>query len=108
MDNTYVSNYLRDARALIDTPERWTRLQFSCTVNGGKAYCASAAIYVAVKHLRRAERVCTHLQDAIKRHTGLNRRIVQWNDAPGRTHHEIMQAFCWAIDDADRAMPDGQ
>ena len=46
-----------------------------------------------------AEEARAHLQDAIKRHTGLDRTVAQWNDHPERTHAEIMQAFGWAIDD---------
>jgi len=74
------------AKALIDRPEKWRKGASSKT---DTAICASQAIYEvsgtpisALQSLRAA--------------IG-GKRIVGWNDAPERTHAEVMAAFDLAI-----------
>jgi hypothetical protein len=79
-----------DAKALIDTPEKWWSPR-----NGGagkNAKCVGQAIMAVVDHnydvfdlLRTFER------------TVLTMNIPSWNDDPVRTHADIMDAFDRAI-----------
>ena len=109
---------LRDARALIATPGKWTKGANGRRANGlavadsslsNKAVvsrCAVGAILAAgpIAEVLRGPSLAAanaRLRNSIKRHTGqcLNGMAV-WNDAPERTHADVMQAFDWAIADA--------
>ena len=52
--------------------------------------------------LNRADDAKDFLLASIKRHTGDHPHtfLCQWNDAPERTHGQVMAAFDWAIADA--------
>ena len=106
------SEILITARALINTPERW--------VKGRKpgCWCAGDAIIVATYYARenhnkpgrafqprldidtggqRIEDACNAALKALKCAIGNGHEIVSWNDAPERTHAEVMAAFDRAI-----------
>ena len=110
---------LKAARALIDTPEKWTKWDnaqrsdgASVAIADSQAYkfCASAAI-VRVWAVGCAE---AQEDNLLRRKTNLDavdalRKVVwgerdypiaQWNDAPERTHAEVMEAFDKAIAEA--------
>ena len=99
------SEILITARALINTPERW--------VKGRKpgCWCAMDAIIVAPCYVRPHEAMalmraipslaasvaCNAALKALKCAIGNGHEIVSWNDAPERTHAEVMAAFDRAI-----------
>lgn len=81
------SEILIAARALIDTPEKWVKgRKYGC-------WCArDAIIAVAPDEPRSTNSALATLKRAIGRPG-----IVSWNDAPERTHAEVMAAFDRAI-----------
>jgi hypothetical protein len=79
-----VADVLRRARALIDTPEKWCQGQ--CEL--GEAKCALGAILGADPNYAAAAL-------ALNRVVAPN--IPAWNDAPERTHADVMAAFDRAI-----------
>ena len=101
------SEILITARALINTPERW--------VKGRKpgCWCAGDAIMVAPYCGTGGQRIegtgylgsdgayardaCNAALKALKCAIGNGHEIVSWNDAPERTHDEVMAAFDRAI-----------
>ena len=92
----------RKAQALIDTPAKWTQCRSQEKRNGITAYCSSAAITRVADTYDPFQDACLHLYKAIKRHTGKSyAHVAAWNDEPERTHAEVMQAFDWAIADAE-------
>lgn len=81
------SEILITARALINTPERW--------VKGRKPGCwcaGDAIIAVAPGEPRSTNSALATLKHIIGSH-----EIGFWNDAPERTHAEVMAAFDRAI-----------
>ena len=101
-----VKTILRKARALIAAPENWTTCVSYRKVGGCESYCVSGAISSVVDAQNRvspsevvvnrtdllAARDCLH--DAI----GISWfSLTSWNDYPGRTHAEVLQAFDSAI-----------
>ncbi len=99
------ADILRKAKALIDAPEKWTKGAF-CRSAAGKAvstfsrdavcFCAVGAIarleVTGVITDVRASRAEEALRDAIHATA-----VSHWNDAPERTHAEVMAAFDKAI-----------
>lgn len=95
---------LRRAKALIDTPDKWTQGTGARTAsgqsverrNGGVCFCALVAIqHVAYDHLNTS---AVESEYAFAR--AIDRTpsgIAIWNDAPERTHPEVMAAFDRAI-----------
>lgn len=92
---------LRAAKALVDTPEKWLQGRYAADENGDPRcvneldavrFCALGAIYKAAVgagsdyHLAR---------DAFYDVAG--EIVSEWNDAPARTHAEVMAAFDAAI-----------
>ena len=106
-----IKEVLRHSRALIDKPERWTkeadrRDARGHVLCGGKddnavsCRCASWAIQESSSGPGQAKEARSFLLAAIERHTGVNHAwVCAWNDAPERTHGEVMQAFDWALMD---------
>lgn len=84
-----VADALRAAKALIDTPEKWS--------------CRDGAWYRPEETGKRC--VVIALTDAdsfnaiplFKRANGFVADVAKWNDAPERTHADVMQAFDRAI-----------
>lgn len=84
-----VADTLRRAKALIDTPEKWWNGHRAANT----AICAGTAIARSEVANQRVAR------DAFERHIG---NIVQsFNDMPGRTHAEVMEAFSRAIEEEE-------
>ena len=88
-----VADTLRRARALIDTPEKWCQNEHQI----GHAYCVEAALNIVWRGdvLGSIFDSCPAwklLQDA----TGVQ-KLFDWNDAPERTHAEVLAAFDKAI-----------
>lgn len=100
MEHSKTKAVLIKARALIDTPDRWVQHYYSVQKDGVvKSYCASGALHAAATR-DEGDRAWEALYDAIEGRTGGNwGGVATWNDDPGRTHAEIMQAFDWAIAD---------
>jgi hypothetical protein len=96
--STEVARVLREARTLIETPDRWLQgglYEF----NFGKVArcCALGAINEAAQgDLSRAYRDAT---EALRRAAGPD--IVYWNDDPATTHADVLSAFDRAIASAE-------
>lgn len=82
---------LTDARALIDSPEKWTQGVLSKEVNGVTQRCAIGAISDATDSFDTDARV--YLRKAIGQSL-----VARWNNAPERTHAEVLAAFTRAIE----------
>jgi coenzyme F420-reducing hydrogenase delta subunit len=90
---------LTKARALIDCPERWCRggLALRDRMGGVLAMCAMGACYYAANETFHDQMdAVSELRKAIGLPKG--RAISDWNDAPERTHSEVLAAFDKAIE----------
>ena len=85
---------LEAARALIDTPEKWHQGSFRKYDNGVACrWCALGACYQLTErgdHMRYRD-----MARALRGVVGMP--VHDWNDAPERTHADIMAAFDKAI-----------
>lgn len=97
--NQQLAADLRAAKALIDTPEKWTRRAYAKTSQGvaclfsdeaAQCFCALGAIFRVTPSLDREVAAV----DAIKRAMGVN-YIPSFNDY--HSHAEVMEAFDRAI-----------
>lgn len=98
---------LIDAKALIDTPDKW----WQCLPDGEikiiakGATCAGNAIACAAKSL--GETLLCYKSAFPLFCAAINKtrigEIHKWNDHPDRTHAEVMQAFDRAIQLADES-----
>ena len=98
---------LERARALIDTPEKWNKTGSSATDASGNAVPAcsdDARCFCVFGAIRRAVSEHTHREDACLSRLYLSlgftngpERLFRWNDAPERTHAEVLAAFDRAI-----------
>jgi hypothetical protein len=95
-----VADVLRRAKALIDTPEKWCKQPF---LSGGypRALCANLAIFEAAPGNCRIQELVSNLLWMATGMPGGN-NVPWWNDAPERTHAEVMNAFDRAIELAER------
>ena len=88
---------LRAAKALIDTPEKWIKGEFSR--NG--CYCAAGAIAAAVGHNPRAAWArgsrWREAKDALELALEGDLLLPEYNDAPDTTHADVMSLFDRAI-----------
>ncbi len=100
---------LTEARELIQNG--WVQKNTHVEINGQHSYCSAGAIIRAIwgrnPHVPDAERkqknqTFDRLTDLIRRAVGESESIVLWNDAPGRTKDEVLQAFSTAIESADK------
>lgn len=105
--------YLRETKAIIAAPEKWIQKSFQGPVSN--SYCIIGAIHhiAALKYncltefeimFRSTTKVTNVLYAAINNHNLKERdfaykeeTIILWNDAPERTHAEVMAAFDRAI-----------
>jgi hypothetical protein len=107
MSDTTPADILRAARALIDAPEKWTQDAYRRDAEGNKCkpaaavcWCAEGAILAAsddsvlMMNRWRAEDLLTAAAPGA---------IAIFNDAPGRTHAEVLAAFDRAIELAETA-----
>jgi hypothetical protein len=83
------------ARARIDTPEKW------CHVGGwdGERVCSVVAICEARRGVGVNRDVLEEALDALRVAAGLgpDDDVATWNDAPERTHAEVLAAFDRAL-----------
>ena len=102
MTQSTIKQRLTEARALIDQPEKWTQGVSSLNTEGGVAYCArEALVQVCGDDEDWADELSVHLIRSINRPAEYeDSALTDWNDAPTRTHAEVMQAF-------DRAIAEG-
>lgn len=90
---------LRAARALIDSPEKWTQGAFArradsehaCSIRdvGATRFCAAGAVVRAGGG--------GDATAALREATGHFGGLYAWNDAPERTHAEVLAVFDRAI-----------
>ena len=105
MDRDKIKMVLRKARALIDTSERWTQGIIAENIGGVVSRCASGAIEaVMLDDLyldHEYEIVLDYLLETVESDNPgtIFCNVPDWNDAPERTHKEVMQAFDRSIDD---------
>jgi hypothetical protein len=107
------SEILRRAKERIGTPDRWCKGVLARDARGSIAstdedaacqWCASGAILAEtgkVDSTTRLNSTCT-VWDAF-RAAGIPYSIPAWNDAPERTHAEVLSAFDRAITLAEEA-----
>lgn len=96
------SQILREARALIDAPEKWVGGGdlSKGAIDGPDTFCAAYAC--GNRGNSDNDRARTYLETAIGLSpTGMMSRLGAWNDAPERTHAEVMTAFDKAIELAE-------
>ena len=95
MTQDTIKQRLRAARALIDQPEKWTQNKLARQVNGGMvARCVDGAILSVCLDGEQQE-TREYLGDSINGKGRL--QLSEWNDAPERTHADVMLAFDRAI-----------
>lgn len=93
------------ARAKIEAPERWTKGEFARTEDGkacrsssdaASCYCMEGAVLSQPYLWRKKARACAILRLAVV--TLDYPTTPSWNDAPDRTHAEVLAAFDRAIE----------
>lgn len=85
------SKVLQEARSLIDRPSKWCKGGFFC----GEKFCAFGAIMSA--RLDKPSFAGMYLAAAIGVLWPSNPGGYAWNDAPERTHADVMTAYDVAI-----------
>lgn len=92
------------ARAKIEAPERWGKGRFSRLSDGSPCYpdddrafcfCAEGAVFASGARWAAKAKAMTFLRDAAVGDEFTS--IPDWNDAPTRTHTEVIAAFDRAI-----------
>ena len=107
---TTTADILRDARALIDSPEKWTKHYEARDADGNETWYGDdrAVCWCAFGALFKAGWYQPSLSDAVEAlETVVGRIIDEWNDAPERTNAEVLAAFDRAIDLAEQAEKGG-
>ena len=86
---------LRGARGLIENPEGWTKHAYARKETGkwARVWDKKAACFCTVGAILRSGGFHPFFEDAY---------LALWNDAPGRTHAEVLSAFDEAIASTDR------
>ena len=119
MNRSEIKSTLTAARALIATPDKWTQganekdaagndLENSNDADVASRCAVGAVLGVYDENIRLglmselgSKSILDCLRHAVERHTGKAQfSVADWNDAPARTHADIMQGFDWAIADA--------
>jgi hypothetical protein len=85
---------LKKARALIADESRWFSWRLGRDYRSGIDHCAGTAIEAATKSSHSPLTMACYA--ALERVTG-DCDVMAWNDAPGRTHAEVLAAFDLAI-----------
>lgn len=89
------------AKALIDTPEKWTQGWYAKDANGkhisdqspdATCFCSIGAMWAVAHEIQFVDDALVFLGRATRP------AIPTWNDAPERTHAEVMDAFARAIE----------
>jgi len=95
---------LREARALISAPERWTQFALARDQFGRKvefaskdaaSWCAAAAIFVVCEKAVIKHGICDTATALVEKAVG--RDIVFWNNDPQTRHSHILAGFDTAI-----------
>lgn len=87
------ADLLRSALALIEQPERWTKGAYVTADGTPAAWCMQGAcIAASQRHHATLARAHVAILAVINSNS-----IVRWNDAPERTHAEVVAAFRSAI-----------
>lgn len=101
-----LSTDLRAARALVDTPEKWckeagARDAFSNAVSVFSPLAVQLSMVGA--YMRATKKDTTREYDVIRAlaDSGVNDLMYKWNDAPERTHADVLAAFDRAIEKAE-------
>jgi hypothetical protein len=95
--STAARDVLVAARKLIETPDKWVRDPYR---NGwGDCHCTVTAIGEAITDIGYDVATEMAAEAAIKRAIGVDKMfsVMVWNDAPERTHAEVLAAFDKAI-----------
>ena len=93
-----VVEILEEAKALIDTPEKWTKGEWTRPISDEEyCHCAEGAINECLNI------DFSNLADVRNAHYFFTKAIgtqliPEWNDAPERTYAEVMEAFDKAIE----------
>lgn len=94
------SERLRQAKALIDTPERWIKGEFQREVSGvGQRFCSVGAV-IKVTPIEEYDDLRNRLDHAAADLASL--WALELNDAPDTTHDLVMQMFDLAIANAEK------
>lgn len=113
-----VIELLQQARALIDTPDKWIQDHFAMTAEGDAGsfdksvtdkackFCMIGAMNQVGVHSVEAwdaDRIAAQMEgerllsQAVTRDGSRRGGVMRWNDTEGRTHSEVMDAFDLAI-----------
>lgn len=89
---------LREARALIDTPRKWTRAADARTADGKHTWPSdpNAVCFCMAGALIRLGEISTPAYRALLRHV-TGGTLMEFNDAPGTSHADVLAAFDAAI-----------
>lgn len=80
-------------RELLSDPNRWCQRSMECNRKGVIAYCLTGAMsQIGIDDIFGYERRRA-MNVAFKKHNGLDYTIPFWNDAPERTHAEVIAAL---------------
>ena len=90
---TSVVEVLREARSLVDTPEKWCQ----GAERVGNALCSVGAISVASGMGEVRLDFFPRALETFRAVVGWNQSASWWNDAPERTHADVLAAFDKAI-----------
>jgi hypothetical protein len=103
------ADILREARALIDTPEKWTQDAEARDADGNEVLYndPSATCFCAIGAMSRAaDEYSPSRETRILRRAVFGdvwRPIPSWNDAPETSHADVLEAFDRAITLAEQA-----
>lgn len=95
---------LRKARALIEKPEAWVKEHFAVKADGQDTHYADADAvrFCVAGALRRVEDQHGLAYEILRQAARCFGSICEWNDAPERTHAEVLAAFDKAIAIAEK------
>lgn len=100
------TDILRRARALIDTPEKWTKDVLARDADGNqcdarstdaKCYCIEGALLAACHELGMVFSTVMPFYRAIRLATPISRSVPDFNDREETTHADVLAIFDRAI-----------
>lgn len=104
-----LADKLREARAFIDTPEKWTQganardavgLPVPVSARGAVCFCSAGAVIRAVPSVDFSSAASQLVEAAGIVSFTVEHGLTVWNDDPERTHAEVLAAFDRAIEAA--------
>lgn len=83
---------LREARGLIDAPEKWGKGGYCVDSESGPRYCFGGALSFAATGDAGPRLMGLYFQHRLARLLGFEDRgdLIDWNDSPDRTHQEVL------------------